>query len=76
MISFAAKESGPPVAPGVGLTFASEAVLGLLNDVRLERCPDELVERTIRLLCAAAADSAGDRTHRGWEPILPIFRLP
>ncbi len=65
MISFATKESSPLVDPRVGRTFASEVVLGLLNDVRLERCPEELAERTIRLLCAAAAGNAGGRTHRG-----------
>lgn len=65
MISFAAKERSPLVDRGVGLTFASEVVLGLLNDLRLERCPDELAERTIRLLCAAAAEKASGRTRRG-----------
>ena len=64
-VSFAAKESSPLVAPCVGRTFASEAVLGLLNDVRLERCPEELAERTIRLLRAAAAANASGRTRRG-----------
>lgn len=64
MISFAAKESGPLVDPGAGLTFASEVALGLLNDLRLERCPEELAERTIRLLCAAAARSTSGRDHR------------
>lgn len=63
VISFAAKESSPPVDLRVGLTFEAEAVLGLLNDLRLERCPDELAERTIRRLCAAASASA--RAHRG-----------
>ncbi len=64
MISFAAEESSPLVAPRVGLTFASEAVLGLLNDLSLERCPEELAERTIRLLCAAAAGRTSGRDHQ------------
>ena len=37
------------------------AALGLLNGLRPEQCPEELAERTIRLLCAAAARSTSGR---------------
>jgi hypothetical protein len=66
MISYAAKNEGLLSDHRVGLTFASEAALGLLNDLQLERCPDELAERTIRLLCAAAARNANGTAHRGY----------
>jgi len=71
MISYTAKRDRLPSGDCVGLVFASEVVLGLLNDVRLERCPEELAERTIQLLCTAAAGSTGGREYRGNLSLLP-----
>jgi len=71
MISYTTKRNRLPLDDCAGLVFASEAVLELLNDVRLERCPEELAERTIQLLCAAAAGSRGGRAHRGHLFLLP-----
>jgi hypothetical protein len=42
-----------------------QVALGLLKGLRPERCPEELAERTIRLLCAAAAESTSGRDRRG-----------
>lgn len=42
-----------------------QIALGLLKGLRPERCPEELAERTIRLLCAAAAGSTSGRDRRG-----------
>jgi len=61
MISYAMNKEGQPLDHSADLTSAVLAVLGLLNDLSLERCPEELAERTIRLLCAAAARRTSDR---------------
>ncbi len=42
-----------------------QVALGLLRGLCPERCPEELAERTIQLLCAAAAESARGRDRRG-----------
>jgi hypothetical protein len=65
MISYATKKEGLRSDPCADLTFAAQAALGLLNGLHPERCPDELAERTIRLLRAAAERSRSGRTHRG-----------
>jgi len=65
MISYAMNKEERPFDHSAGLTPGTLAVLGLLNDLSLEWCPEDLAERTIRLLCAAAARSRGGGTHRG-----------
>jgi hypothetical protein len=65
MISYATKKEPLPFDDCAGLTTAVQAAIELLNGMRPERCPDELVERTIRLLCAAAARRTSGRDRRG-----------
>jgi len=65
MISYAAKTKRLQVDDCAGLTTAMQAALERLNGKCPERCPDELAERTIRLLCAAAAERASGRDRRG-----------
>jgi len=40
-----------------GLTLAEQAALGPLGSLHPEPCPEELAERTIRLLCATAREA-------------------
>jgi hypothetical protein len=65
MISYAVNREGPPFDDSADLTRAALAVLGFVNDLSLERCPEDLAARTIRLLCAAAAERASGRDHQG-----------
>lgn len=65
MISYAAKKEALPFDHCAGLTFAAQAALGLPRGLHPERCPEELAERTIRLLCAVAARSTRGRDRRG-----------
>jgi hypothetical protein len=65
MISYAVNREGPPFDDSAAPTRAALAVLGFINDLSLERCPEDLAERTIRLLCAAAARSRRGDAHRG-----------
>lgn len=64
MISYAMNKEGQPFDQSADLKSAALAVLELLNDLSLERCPKELAERTVRLLCAAAARRTTGRDRR------------
>jgi hypothetical protein len=71
MIRFGIGKERPPCEHCAKEVCAAQMALGLLTGLCPERCPDELAERTIRLLCAAAAQSRAGRTHAGRLSLSP-----